>query len=373
MRCDHCTLAAVMACVLLAACHSETEVNLENPQVKAYLDQADYDVNDYSYCWVQDYEFDSLSYRRDQPAPVILRWESKERDSILTVTVSRDRAMNDVVQKREIAGFTSAYYVWNLIPGYKYYYKVESLSRVLAKGHFVTTGRRRMIYANSVHNVRDLGGLVTDDGRMLAYGKIYRGGRLTREAENNPEEDPTKPIVMIAPEDIRIFHDELNIRGEFDFRRNKELGYHDTIPENDIDFSPLGDDATFYNYQLGSLGGFQDDADDYCDMLRNILKHLRKGEAVYLHCKSGADRTGAASFLLEALAGATENELVHDYELTTFSTYGLRHRDGSAISTGLPELKALEGETLSEKAATFYLSAGITAEEIREYRSFMVQ
>lgn len=47
---------------------------------------------------------------------------------------------------------------------------------------------------------------------------------------------------------------------------------------------------------------------------------------VYFHCNAGADRTGTLAFLIEAVLGVSEEDVVKDYEITSFSSYGARYR-----------------------------------------------
>ena len=49
---------------------------------------------------------------------------------------------------------------------------------------------------------------------------------------------------------------------------------------------------------------------------------------MYVHCNHGADRTGTIIFLLNGLLGVPYEQLVQDFELTTFSASGARYRTG---------------------------------------------
>ena len=341
--------------------------NLENPQVKAYYDQITYPDDDYSFSLIKQYSL-KRPYRLDQPWPVEVSWNADKPVERLKVKVEEVKPERRTVIYREIDGHTSSYLIWNLTPGRTYKYSVADGKKVLAKGKFSTTGRRRMIYAPSVHNFRDLGGQVTTDGKTLRYGKIYRGGQLTYKGDGDKK---NSVVLQISEEDIRLMHDDLGIRGELDFRYDGELGYNDDIEGNDIDFSPLGSDAAYYNIQTHHAGQFEMDK-LHGKVLKTVLSHLRKGEAVYLHCVAGADRTGMMCLLLEGLLGVSESDLLKDYELTTFSIYGYRHRDGHDMTHGLPLLKAYPGKTLQEKITNLFLEEGVTQQEIDEFKRLML-
>ena len=47
---------------------------------------------------------------------------------------------------------------------------------------------------------------------------------------------------------------------------------------------------------------------------------------IYFHCSAGADRTGTFAYLVNGLLGVPYEDLVKDFEITSFSTYGNRYR-----------------------------------------------
>ncbi|MBQ4306584.1 MAG: tyrosine-protein phosphatase [Bacteroidales bacterium] len=340
--------------------------NIENPQVKAFYDQVRYSDSDYSYSLIDRYRV-RTHYRLDQPWPVEVNWESTVASENLRVVVKEVKPGNATVLDKTIDGHASSYFIWNLVPGRRYTYSVTDGSRVLTSGKFSTEGRRRMIYAPSVHNFRDLGGMKTTSGKTLKYGKLYRGGELVNLTGENRE----KVRIQVSEDDIRLMHDDLGIRGEIDFRFDGELGYADDIEGNEIKFTPLGDDVAYYNIQTHHAGQFGQDM-RHGEIFKTVLHHLRKGEAVYLHCVAGADRTGLMCLLLEGVLGVPESDLMKDYELTSFSIYGPRRRNNGDMSHGLPMLKAYPGSTMQEKITNLFLSEGVTRQEIDEYTDLML-
>ena len=46
---------------------------------------------------------------------------------------------------------------------------------------------------------------------------------------------------------------------------------------------------------------------------------MKAGKATYIHCKWGADRTGTVIALIQALCGMSEEDIVKDWELTSFN------------------------------------------------------
>jgi protein-tyrosine phosphatase len=62
----------------------------------------------------------------------------------------------------------------------------------------------------------------------------------------------------------------------------------------------------------------------------NIFKSFadERNYPLYVHCNHGADRTGTIMYLLNGLLGVPYEQLVQDFELTTFSASGTRTRTG---------------------------------------------
>ena len=362
------TMAIAVALSLGMAQARTVKHNLENPQVKGFYDQVTYPDDDYSYSEIKKYN-QKMPYRLDQPWPYTIYFDEPKAAEKIRIQVWEGKQAGKPLQDYEIDGHTSAVQLWNLTPGRTYTYLVSIGSKAIKTGKLQTEGRRRMIYAPSVHNFRDLGGLPIPGAKGIKYGKIYRGGQLTYKGEKDKAD---QVITQVSKEDVKLMHDDLGIRGEIDFRFDPELGLNDTIPGNDINFTPLGSDATYYNIQVHTGGQFDMDR-LHGKVLKTVLYHLRRGEAVYVHCVAGADRTGMMCLLMEGLLGVPESELLKDYELTTFSIYGHRHRDGYDMTHGIPKVKAFQGNTLQQKIENLFLSEGVTPQEIAEFKEIMIE
>ena len=194
--------------------------------------------------------------------------------------------------------------IYNLIPGKRYYFQVQSSDGAIEKELCIRPlGPLRMIKMGSIPNVRDLGGWTGEDGRTIAYGKLYRGYNID------------------AIGDARsVFLGNLGIAADMDLR-----GYSD----NGTPSNPLSLSGEYYiNIRLqqfmvsGSQYGVT--ADLYIQAIRYIIRRLSAGEPVYFHCIGGADRTGTLAFLIEALLGVSESDLSQEYELTSFHSQRLR-------------------------------------------------
>ena len=95
---------------------------------------------------------------------------------------------------------------------------------------------------------------------------------------------------------------------------------------------------------------------------------------VYIHCTGGADRTGTLAFLINALLGVGEDDLIRDYETTTFSVYGERSRSSAIYKFAdfYKQLKPYAGSTFAEKTENYMLSIGVTQTQINAIKSIML-
>ena len=153
-------------------------------------------------------------------------------------------------------------------------------------------------------NVRDLGGWKVPGGH-IAYGKLYRGARLSSRMSESAKE---------------IFLDQLGISVDLDLRG---------IKDSESRVGPVVDGAEYLKLPVEkNLGrGTGNTQELYQQAIRSIIGWLGEGKSVYFHCAGGADRTGSLAFLIEALLGVSESDMSKDYELTTFGPSNTRLRN----------------------------------------------
>ncbi|MCQ2430864.1 MAG: tyrosine-protein phosphatase [Clostridia bacterium] len=96
--------------------------------------------------------------------------------------------------------------------------------------------------------------------------------------------------------------------------------------------------------------------------------------AIYYHCWGGADRTATAAFLLGALLGMDETQLIADYEFTSLSIWGIRSRNLSVFKALFDLFCCFPGETLREKAEYYFLvRLGMSREAVDLIRQTLVE
>jgi len=235
---------------------------------------------------------------------------------------------------------------------------------VLKEGCVRPVGPLRMI--NGVaENVRDLGGWKVEGGQ-IAYGKLYRGAKLSSRMSDNSKD---------------IFLNQLGISVDLDLRG---------IKDSEAKVGPVVDGADYIKFPVEkNMGrGTGNTEELYQQAIRAIIGYLGEGRTVYFHCAGGADRTGTLAFLIEALVGVSESDLSKDYELTTFANTNKRLRNYRATEKethilyelitylrryGYPQVSSIN--ELVEKWATTRHSDSVdplTADEIALLRKYLI-
>lgn len=247
---------------------------------------------------------------------------------------------------------SKSYAIQNLKLGQELYWRVadsqSNLSKAKTQHLQVADKGPRNIAIDGVSNVRDIGGYKSS---LVSNGKIkqglyYRGANL-----NSISEDGKKEMLR------------LGIKREIDMRDSYQcLGpYVDGIEYSAISI-PSGTESK----------RFEEFKDEYKQIF-TIIANANK-EPIYLHCTAGADRTGIATFMLLTLCGVSYEDMARDYLFTNFSTQGTRVPNyTSEFKAWWSKLDNFEGNTKADKAQSWLISKGITAEQVEKIRSIFVE
>lgn len=129
------------------------------------------------------------------------------------------------------------------------------------------------------------------------------------------------------------------------------------------------------------------DSDEYKASIAEGLRLLLKyGGPAYIHCMEGKDRTGFVSLLLEALVGASYDEMCADY-MTTYENYykisktETPERYNAVVSlyfdsfieylTGTSDESELKTADCVEAAKQYLTDCGMTEKEIKQLFSLL--
>ena len=290
------------------------DFNVENAAAMEYMDYVyahPYRTTDFSATYIEDYYRTPRNngYRGDCPAGYEIKWESVLGASSYRIVISENEDMSNPVQTATTTSRTLSYTVTNMIPGHSYHCTVsaqytDEYGTDIRKAFIRASGRRRMIDAESVGNVRDLGGLSTENGKHVRYGLLFRGSRLNVQG------------IDISNDDKKVFLG-LGIKADLDLRQNESSKIGDCYTTRK---SPLGDAVDWKLFPKANESYFAQliENDEYIKAIQWMIDELKAGKPVYFHCKTGADRTGTLAFLIESLLGVTETDKSIDFELTSF-------------------------------------------------------
>ncbi len=301
--------------------------NVENAAVRSYIDYVyahPYTTSDFSVTYIEDYYKIPAKHKGDRPAEVVIHWTPVDGSKSYSVTLSESEDLSYPVRTESLPSSAFNYTVTNLIPGHSYHCSVTSInadgeSAEVDRTYIMASGRRRMISVPSIGNVRDLGGLCTEDGKHTKYGLIFRGSRLNNNGMVLKQEDKEELL-------------RIGIKADLDLREDSEEKLGEVYRTRR---SPISKDIDFKLFPTANKSYFKKlrENDEYIKAVQWIIDELRVGKPVYFHCKTGADRTGTLAFLIESLLGVTETDKSIDFELTSFffdfgdpQTYAFRSR-----------------------------------------------
>lgn len=248
----------------------------------------------------------------------------------------------------------------NIIPNREYYWKVkvtdndggQKFSNVYT---FTPTAYVRTMDIDGVKNMRDVGGLVTTDGKSIQYGIMYRSAHFDSITEKGKEQ-------------IK----RLGVKTDVDLR-----GESNTV-------SPLGENVRRLNYNApyyvdeADGNGIQSGLNGAESYVKEFVKEFKAcadpdNYPIGFHCSLGRDRTGTLAAMLYAVSGVSRYDIVKEYELSWLSTAAANNVSIQigAINKLCDFIESKDGETFKDKACNFLLSIGVTQAELNSVRDIL--
>ena len=244
-----------------------------------------------------------------------------------------------------------------------------------ATGHFKTEDVvPRLIRVPGVLNMRDLGGRRGLDGRRVRQGRVYRSAGLNGNAKTNPVTNELGEVkhVPYAPGKVRLnqaaihyMTNTLGIKSDIDLRGEWECF--------GMDGSPLGGNVTWFHIDSSRYAGIFTDwgRTEFAKAFKVFLDE--KNYPIDFHCIHGKNRTGTLAFVLNALLGVVEDDLVRDWEVTTFCDTAKDFLHEGKYDELVAAFSSLPGKDLREKAEAYVKSCGFTDADIARFRSLMLE
>ena len=286
-----------------------------------------------------------------KPNPVVVKWEI-ENDSDVTEYKFVLSEFEDFAIHRTFMVNTNEVSIKNLKIHTLYYWYVEYLqnnevNKTPTKTFVIDNKTPRNLDIEGLTNVRDLGGYKLGVNKYIKQGMIYRSSRLN---ENETTD------LLITENGIKEMVEVLGVKTELDVRNASEN------ENGGITVSPLGENVKYISVSMKSGG-------NYLIFNKNVIKDVfsvfgqEENYPIVIHCSIGTDRTGLICFFINALLGASEEDLYRDYLFSNFGDIG-RRRDSSDITGYLQEVNTAKGANLSEKTYNYLLSLGVNSSDL---------
>ena len=288
-----------------------------------------------SYPQAIEFEWSYNGNKTDNTGYILNISENKDMSNALTYTTTEETIS-----------------VYNLKIATKYYWTVTVGDETSEVYEFTTEGTApRNLYVEGVTNVRDIGGWVTENGTRTKQGLIYRCARLNESVDNGSG-------IIITENGRNVMLNDLGIKTEIDVRR-AEKG-----ETGGLTASPLGDTVKYLNFPMDHAN---DILNDNKEQIINFFETLANEDnyPMIIHCSVGCDRTGMLVFMVNALLGVSEEDLIRDYMFSNFADVDNKRKVETLKSTAYYQaITSAEGNALSEKAYNCLVKFGVPAEHL---------
>ncbi|PHR93757.1 MAG: hypothetical protein COA69_03765 [Robiginitomaculum sp.] len=174
---------------------------------------------------------------------------------------------------------------------------------------------------DNVLNVRDFGGHALEGGRMVACGQLFRGAQISNTSSQDRSQFADYGISLIV--DFRYRSERKRQTSRFDANFNPEvlelLKDHDQgdedhlAPHESFILHELESAEDARRYMINSYTE-RPDSPAFISLTARAFKRMAdSGEAIYVHCAAGKDRTGTFAALLLLLLGVSDADVMDDY------------------------------------------------------------
>ena len=347
-----------------------------------------------------------LRSRGSTPVPIKLKWKGDAKEYRVSV-----RRMPDgkVVLDQTVA--TNCVEVDSLDIATEWEWTVSAGKDRLVSRFRTEDLLPRLVRMTGSNNCRDIGGRRGLGGRRIRQGLVYRTAGLNSNApveyytteeilelekkgelkkmghtgralhrklkageklSSSPKRNRLVKRKRFAPGARRFTDAEVarilktyGIRSDIDLRSDDEC--------YGMTGSPLGPSVTWFHYSYSAYSGaFSTNGMAVTKKVFDVFMDDNNYPIVF-HCIGGADRTGTVAMLLEALLGVPEEELWRDYLTTGFVGVVSDANHKRLFGDAMKKLKEFPGETLADKAESYFLKLGFTKDDVERLRDRLLE
>ena len=355
---------SVLSVLALTSCGTPKEVNFSFPtsfniEVHTELQKGLVDASNPDN-YIKDHELELTTFSNSAPNAISISWNVKtdnnSKAKSYDLYVSENKDLSD--SWHYSSGVTSID-VYNLKLNTTYYYQVKANYSGASFESEVKSFKTedsiiRNIYVEGVENVRDIGGYLTESGKRIKQGLIYRTAQFNYD---HSDKDAIKSEPTSAG--LNTLLNELKIKTDVDVReKSNKQGEDETVG---ITSSPLGNTVNYKFLPLRYGGSNIYTVEQNKDNIKEFFKLCAdiNNYPIAFHCVRGTDRTGALAWLLEAICGVNETDLYRDYLFSNFANIGGATIRKKNIDTGIyypAGIENSEGSTMSEKAMNYLIN-----------------
>lgn len=167
----------------------------------------------------------------------------------------------------------------------------------------------RVIELEGITNFRDMGGYVTEDGRKVSWGKLFRSADLSRATAADIEKIAALHLAWIC--DLRTLNERTrNQTPTFAGEINEHMSFLESADPNSIAASDVLNEHLLEELNRQMVRRIE--------VVQSFVKRWLEleGKPFLFHCTAGKDRTGfIGAFILRAL-GVSLEQIKQDYALT---------------------------------------------------------
>lgn len=326
-----------------------------------------HNLKQYQYLMDEDWsKFATYANGSDLSAPraIKLRFSDVETAPVYCVQVSEDNSFVDA----PVYTVTNKYYeLWNAKLSTTYYYRAATNSNDLVNAEIrnltTTDLAPRVMNVPNVLNFRDIGGW---SSYLVPNGKIKQGLYYRCAQLNQAGSSSTRSELDSEGKGLAAIK-ELGIKVDIDMRDSYNVPSQS--PANTEDWPVKLVKASIAS---GTESKRWEEFGDVYTLIFNTIANC-DNEPAMLHCTYGADRTGIATFYLEALLGMDLNDIRRDYVWTKF-TQGRDPNPNGELAKWIQKTEdTYEGENFAEKMKQHLMSKGISEETLEHIREIFIE